>query len=203
MFRTLWNGWTTSARFQQVGCCVKGCSSTADDRIEHYCKCRFFKDLACRWMGLPGRLASLEGFLLAADEMTDKEMVLMAVAVYAMHRATARYRRESKPTPDQVRDFLQAMCQSAVRGHSVSTRYLDEATRLRHATARASINGDHRHHSTGGARGSRDRSRSPRRQATNLRREGPTAPTNSRPGLNRFVGGTWLRTVPGGDAAQA
>ena len=37
--------------------------------------------------------------MLVADDMSDKELALMAVAVYAMHRATAFYRHVSSPPP--------------------------------------------------------------------------------------------------------
>ena len=104
------------------------------------------------WLGLPDRLANLAGFLLSVDGMSDKELALMAVAVYAMHRATAHFRRAaSAPHPDQVRDFLQTMCQNAVRGHKSSLLLLDEAVRGRYIVQ------DIR-------RGS-DRSRSPRRRS--------------------------------------
>ena len=152
VFRTLWNGWTTAARFQRTACCVLACSPTAEDRIEHYCKCPFFVDLTRTWLGLPARLSNLAGFLLSADGMGDKELALMAVAVYAMHRATAHFRRAaSAPHPDQVRDFLQTMCQNAVRGHKSSLLLLDEAVRGRYIVQNI-------------RRGS-DRSRSPRRRS--------------------------------------
>ena len=149
MFRTLWNGWTTAARFQQVGACVLGCSSTAEDRIEHYAFCPHFIRLTSGWLGLHNRLANLEGFMLVADDMSDKEIALMAVAVYAMHRATAFYRQQPTPSREQAQDFLQSACQSAVSGHRSCLRFLEEATRLRHI---------------GTNRCSRDRSRSPRRR---------------------------------------
>ena len=92
VFRTLWNGWTTRARFQQTGCCALACSPDAADKIEHYAHCPFFARLISHWLGLPKRLACLEGFLLVADSMSDNDLALMAVAVYAMHRATAHFR---------------------------------------------------------------------------------------------------------------
>ena len=152
VFRTMWNGWTTAARFQKTACCVLACSPTAEDRIEHYCKCPFFTNLINTWLGLPDRLANLAGFLLSADGMSDKEMVLIAVAVYAMHRATAHFRQVAvAPQPNQVRDFLQTTCQNAVRGHRSSSLLLDDAVRGRYRVQN-------------NRRGS-DRSRSPRRRS--------------------------------------
>ena len=110
----------------------------------------FFTNLINTWLGLPDRLANLAGFLLSADGMSDKEMVLIAVAVYAMHRATAHFRQVAvAPQPNQVRDFLQTTCQNAVRGHRSSSLLLDEAVRGRYRVQNT-------------RRGS-DRSRSPRR----------------------------------------
>ena len=135
VFRTLWNGWTTAARFQGTHRCVLACSPTAEDRIEHYACCPFFRRLIINWMGLDPRLVSLAGFLLAAPVMSDQEVVLVSVAVYAMHRATAHFRNGGAPAPQVVTDFLQQMCQSAVFGHS-SLMVLEQATRHRHAINR-------------------------------------------------------------------
>jgi len=65
----------------------------------------FVVDLVIKFLGLQPRLASLSGFMLAADDMTDSDIALMAVAVYAMHRATAYYRRTPPSDSEQIRDF--------------------------------------------------------------------------------------------------
>ena len=135
VFRTLWNGWTTAARFQSTQRCVLACSSSAEDRIEHYACCPFYRRLIVNWMGLDPRLTSLAGFLLVAPVMSDQEVTLVSVAVYAMHRATAHFRNNGTPAPQVVTDFLQQMCQSAVFGHS-SLAVLEQATRYRHVTGR-------------------------------------------------------------------
>ena len=62
VFKTLWNGWTTAARFQEVKPCVLGCSPSAEDRIEHYACCSFTSALVVDWMGLDRRLVNLGGF---------------------------------------------------------------------------------------------------------------------------------------------
>ena len=66
-----------------------------------------FVNLFHAWLGLPDQVANLAGFLLSANVMSNKELALMAVAVYAMHRATAYFPRAAlAPLPDQVRDFF-------------------------------------------------------------------------------------------------
>ena len=132
VFRTLWNGWTTAARFHGARRYVFACSTNAEDRIEHYACCPFYRRLIINWVGLDPRLASLAGFLLVAPVMSDHEVALVSVAVYAMHRATPHFRNGSTPAPQVVTDFLQQMCQSAVFGHS-SLRLLEQVTRHRHA----------------------------------------------------------------------
>ena len=130
VFRTLWNGWTTAARFQRVRPCNLGCNTSAEDRIEHYACCVFYRRLV-EWMGLDNRLVSRAGFLLVAPGMSDQEITLVSVAVYAMHLATAHFRSSDPPTSSVVMDFLQQTCRSAVFGHC-STAVLEEATRYRH-----------------------------------------------------------------------
>lgn len=39
VFKTIWNGWCTSARFQSKQACVLSCSCDALDRFEHYAAC--------------------------------------------------------------------------------------------------------------------------------------------------------------------
>ena len=132
VFKTLWNGWTTAARFQTVAPCVLGCSPTAEDRIEHYCRCPFTHELLVGWMGLSDRLVSLPAFLLALPDMTDASITLVSVVVYAMFRATSHFRHCSVcPDHAVVVDYLQQMCKNAVMGHR-STAALDQATRCRH-----------------------------------------------------------------------
>ena len=130
VFRTLWNGWTTAARFQRVQPCTLACNPTAEDRIEHYAGCDFYRRLV-EWMGLDSRLVSRVGFLLVAPSMSEHEITLVSVAVYAMHRATAHFRFREPPQTRVVTEFLQQMCQTAVFGHC-STAVLEQATRYRH-----------------------------------------------------------------------
>ena len=132
VFKTIWNGWCTKARFQDVGACVLACSSSASDRIEHYASCPHQKNLIVDWFGLPERFLSLSYFLLVADNMTDDDISLLAMSVYAMFRATHHYRHSVSFSSSQVRDFLQQACHDCTAGHSKSRRVLDYATRLRH-----------------------------------------------------------------------
>ena len=102
VFKTIWNGWCTKARFQNAGACVLSCSPDALDRIEHYAACPHQKKFLIDWFGLPDCFASLPYFLLVADGMTDRDITLLSVSVYAMFRATNCYRHKSSFSDSQV-----------------------------------------------------------------------------------------------------
>ena len=131
VFKTLWNGWCTRSRFQQEGACVLCCSLEAVDRIEHYATCIHQRDIIT-WFGLPLHFVSLNHFLLVADGLTDTDITLISLSVYAMFRATNYFRRSSETTYSCIRDFLQQACKDSTSGHPRSRRILDLATRLRH-----------------------------------------------------------------------
>ena len=50
---TIWNRWTAERRFQRrssaANVCKLGCSSTAEDSIEHYCQCRVLDAIVSKY----------------------------------------------------------------------------------------------------------------------------------------------------------
>ena len=94
LWRTMWNGWPTSARMRQlnnstIGKCALGCRDS-EDRIEHYAHFpiawRFLGAPKPVGLGLPSHLKSLAGFLCIADGMRADEKTNMAIVVYAVAR---------------------------------------------------------------------------------------------------------------------
>ena len=94
LWRTMWNGWPTSARMRQlnnsiIGRCALGCRDS-EDRVEHYAVCpiawRFLGAPIPAGLGLSTRLKSLAGFLCIADGMQPHEKTCMAIGVYAVAR---------------------------------------------------------------------------------------------------------------------
>ena len=90
-FRTIWNGWPTTARMRtaagasKTSGCVFGCEG-CEDRIEHYIVCQI------PWTVLPGIGLCAEWkskqFMLAAEKgMEERQLVLIACANYAIARA--------------------------------------------------------------------------------------------------------------------
>ena len=106
VWRTMWNGWPTSARMRSMagngeGTCALGCRAAAD-RIEHYAVCpvlwHCFAAPTPIGLGLVRQLQCLEGFLCIAHEMSDSERAQMAVGVYAAARTV--HTRKDAPTAD-------------------------------------------------------------------------------------------------------
>ena len=110
--RTLFNGWTTSRRMrtlaggaERIQSCVFGCSG-ALDCIEHYALCpilwRFLSKPKPMGLGLPMAHRSLDNFLLAARGTTTQQVVAMATAVYASHRASMALRKDRSLCPERL-----------------------------------------------------------------------------------------------------
>ena len=131
---TLFNRWTTARRFQQrnsdANRCVLGCATNTgdqpEDSIEHYCRCRFARDLGSRYLHLdPSTQINMHTFMLCNAQITTcEELVASAILIYAMYRATNHYRHNG----DQTRDVFNALRQwsrEATMKHTMSMSILD------------------------------------------------------------------------------
>lgn len=98
LFRTIWNGWPTSARMNaaRVGGCVLGCEHS-EDRIEHYLLCsKVWRILGMPPPGGPGLDTSqrtLMYMMLGTRYSTDNDLVQRAIAVYAIGRTVQAFTR--------------------------------------------------------------------------------------------------------------
>jgi hypothetical protein len=94
-FRTLWNGWPTTARMRsmkgapQTGECLLGCLH-GDDKIEHYLVCeQAWTELTKpqpQGIGLSFARRTRESMLLAERGLDESEVAKIARAVYAIAR---------------------------------------------------------------------------------------------------------------------
>ena len=98
VFRTWWNGWTTTRRMRHMtgssdcGTCKLGCE-VAQDSLEHYCQCPVFWQWALsswpRGLGLAPRLRSRASFFPLEDGMSVQDIVRMSSGIYAIFRAVS------------------------------------------------------------------------------------------------------------------
>jgi hypothetical protein len=101
MFRTLWNGWPTTARMRTMkGApktvrCLFGCEC-GDDRIEHYLVCRvvwkILPQISIRSGFLSIAYRSRQCMLLAERGLQEVECERIAIAVYAIARSVQNLR---------------------------------------------------------------------------------------------------------------
>ena len=133
VLRTLWNGWTTSHRYQGSGSCVFRCSGWAEDKLEHYAVCPCVRTLARNFLNLaPAQSGSspLGHFLtlgLCNGTASDVELVKHAVWIYAAYSAVNCLSHGSAMDAEGVQELLKQQAREAVRGHEFSTRILEGA----------------------------------------------------------------------------
>eukprot|EP00973_Karenia_brevis_P094540 12423019-Karenia_brevis.AAC.1 len=88
-FRTLWNGWPTSARMRSMQNhsgtepCIFGCAD-AEDRIEHYMTCgsmwQVLSTLPPSGLGMQVKRRKVQTMMMATPGMADEEVLAAAVA---------------------------------------------------------------------------------------------------------------------------
>merc|ERR1719265_1824826 len=115
-------------RFQKEAPCKLGCSPTALDCIEHYCQCPVVSDLLGKW-GLIVEASPLENFFCLSHGMSEHELTLRAIAVYAVFRATSFYRDKPTPLRSTIADALEQWGKGAVSNHPKSSEVFTQACR--------------------------------------------------------------------------
>ena len=106
--------------------CVLNCSASAEDRIEHYCRCPHILRFAHTILFIAPEDCTLARFLLAESNLSDKQLTLFAVLVYSVFRTTNALRNLVDVRPNVVFDMLEEHAKNAVKGHSKSASVLYE-----------------------------------------------------------------------------
>ena len=133
-FSTIWNRWTTMRRFQKrssdLNVCKLGCSSDAEDSIEHYARFTRVRQFGAGVLGMSLDRICLHTFLLCDPRMQTREhLIASAVLIYATYRATSNYRHTAAPSAAEVHDALTQWTKEAVRGHWASKGVLEQLWR--------------------------------------------------------------------------
>ena len=135
VFKFLWNGWVTTARFQgreQPNCkCVLGCSSdgrpNAADAQNHYCHCPTVHKVWSNRLRTSIPLErSMYTWLLANGELADDDKLCStALIIYSTMRAVNHYRHNGSTNRDTAAQFMQQAISQGVRGHSKSASFVN------------------------------------------------------------------------------
>ena len=132
-FSTVWNRWTTARRSQKRGHpdnrCLLGCSNTAEDSIEHYCRCPVIRFFAGRFLQLSVTSENgLVRFLLASASSTEDKVALTrtAIMVYAAYNTVNCIRHSGRRDLQTTMEMLMQYGKEATRNHPSSTRVIDD-----------------------------------------------------------------------------
>ncbi len=110
--RTLWNGWVTSERMEQIfrrtGQYYEGClfkCGWKEDKLEHYICCSIYWQFVTAGrptgLGVAACHRSREGALLLSPALVDSDVVRLAVGLYALYR-TLNHLRFRQPQVDNI-----------------------------------------------------------------------------------------------------
>ena len=116
VFRTIWNGWCTAARFQREAQCVMNFPETALDKIEHYAHCKFTRWLAYHMFGCSAHKINLASFLLMSRRMPRGDLVRMSTMVFSVYTVTNKYRSACRTTENEVKDALEEAAKQVLCG---------------------------------------------------------------------------------------
>ena len=114
LLRTWCNGWVTARRMQRVGQCVLGCSG--EDSIEHYARCRIFRNFGASKLQLEEGDGQLEGFLCLHREppAIRNRRALALYSLYKLHGSI----RHGATRPDIPCNALWQIVRDTVVGNS-------------------------------------------------------------------------------------
>ena len=128
-FKAIWNRWTTDARMRTllekqgkgIRACLLGCRmADSKDDLKHYAVCDVFWSFLCSppagGMGLPRHLRSNDTALLLHQELGDLDRVRLAVALYALYRATNILRHATADEQLDVAALLRLLAIAGARG---------------------------------------------------------------------------------------
>ena len=136
-WRSAFNGWCVDHRFRNLEGrswtkqCIFKCTLSSEDRIEHYHQCPYVLRFARQYLNIAPASCNLTRFLLVDDSMTDTDLIVHAILVYAVYRAQGSTRHKHALTEAQVFDMLEGFAKTAVHGHSKSAAALFKVSRGR------------------------------------------------------------------------
>ena len=129
-FRTIFNGWCTHHRFQRrhwaTNICVFGCSCSASDSLEHYCRCPVVLEVLHRKLRVKiTPRAALRLFVLDIPRSEDDLLMCGALINYAVYTTFNTFRvKGTTRTPVVSADALGQALLNAVMGHPASEEFL-------------------------------------------------------------------------------
>ena len=136
VFRTLWNAWTTERRFQRrhgpANVCAFRCSHTAEDSIEHYCRCPIVMGVARKFLRIEYPLQEgLNVWTLNSHWVECNDIMRrVAILVYGTYTAFNSIKHKGITDSQQAQECIVQSCRQGVTGSAKCTRMWDNAWSL-------------------------------------------------------------------------
>ncbi len=120
VFGTAYNRWCTARRFQRredrSNVCQLGCCLAAEDSLEHYSRCRVFRD--CHWeeLGIDAEWMLPEWLGVVESTRPERMVVLWAVGAYAAYVTTNMARHTGGLKEEDAKSAFRQAVTEAVAG---------------------------------------------------------------------------------------
>ena len=136
VFRTLWNSWVTERRFQRrrtvKNVCVFKCSITAEDSLEHYCRCPVVlrvgrNSLRIDYPPQEGlNIWTLNSYWVEREDI----MCRLAILVYGTYTAFNSIKHKGISDSQQAHECIVQSCRQGVVGSDKCTQLWDNSWSL-------------------------------------------------------------------------
>jgi hypothetical protein len=131
VLHTLFNGWTTHRRMQKrkalTNLCVFKCNATAEDSIEHYCRCSVVQRIALRTLKIeyvPEQALNLWS-LSSKGLDNDSHLISIAILQYGVYNAFNTLRNSPVNDSQQAYHCILQHCRQGVFGHPKCMKHFD------------------------------------------------------------------------------
>ena len=132
VFKCVFNGWCTKARFQQrysnSSVCLLGCGGQALDAIEHYCCCPQVHEVLWKKLRATMPIKHCLNIWLLNDPRQDLDEYLMcsSLITYVTYMAFNLFRHTGVPSQEIAKQAMGQFLHTAVAGHARTSAFIDE-----------------------------------------------------------------------------
>ena len=131
VFKTMWNGWNTHRRWQRrhwtTNICMFKCCSTAEDSIEHYCRCPVVLRVASRVLRFEYPLEfALNMWVLNSSWLDDPtHLISISLLIYGAYMGFNSISHGRINGPEEAYDLIVQHCKQGTFGHPPTMKHLD------------------------------------------------------------------------------
>ena len=131
VFHTIFNGWCTHRRFQRrhskSNLCVFKCNSSAEDSIEHYCRCEVVRKVAAHTFHMSYNCEhALDLWALSSKALDNQDHLhSIGLLIYGVYNAFNSIRNGHITNAQQAFYAIVQHCKQGAMGHPRSMTHID------------------------------------------------------------------------------